>query len=169
MVNISASSSGCLLNLSNTFVLGSGTVPIDPLKNLVLLLFYRPKGAFLLPKGRKHMDETLETTAMRETTKRTGYGCRLLKHKHANQAAKPEHSLQHIEPIAIQQELREGIRKIIFWYVVQVDSSNACISGTQEGVEDFTVCWVGMSLASAMMAFAEEKEIVARAVDAFLA
>lgn len=169
MANVSASSSGCLLNLSDTFFLSSGTIPIDPLKSLVLLLLYRPKGAFLLPHGRKPMDEALETTAMRETMEKTGYECQLLQHKHVNRAATPEPSLQQIEPIAIQQKLRKGIRKIIFWYVAQVDSSNACISGTQEGGEDFTVCWVGMSLASAMMAFAEEKEIVARAVDAFLA
>lgn len=169
MVDISASSSSCLLDLSGTFVLSSGTVSIDPVKNLVLLLFYHPKGAFLLPKGRKQTDEAFEAAAMRETKEKTGYKCHLLKHKQPTQGAKPEHSLQNTAPIAIQQKVRKGIRRLIFWYVAQVDSSDACTSDTKQGGEDFTVCWVGMNLASAVMAFEEEKNIVARAVDVILA
>lgn len=170
MVTMSASSSSSLLDLSDTFVLGSGMVPVDPFRKLVLLLFYRPKGAFLLPKGRKHVDEALEAAAMRVTVEKTGYECQLLKHKHPTQEANPGHSLQCMAPIAVQQKLREGIRKLIFWYVAQVDSSSdACISDTQEGEEGFTVCWVGMNLAPALMAFEVEKKIVARAVDDFSA
>lgn len=169
MVNISASSSSCLLDLSDTFVLSSGTVSIDPFNNLVLLLFYHPKGAFLLPKGRKHMDEAFETAAIRETMKKTGYECHLLKHKQPAQGAEAEHSLQQTAPVAVQQKLRKGIRRLIFWYVAQVDSSSACISDTQDEGEDFTVCWVGVNLASAMMTFEEEKKIVARAVEAISA
>lgn len=169
MVNMSASSPSSLLDLSDTFVFGSGMVSMDPFRKLVLLLFYRPKGAFLLPKGRKHVDEAFEAAAMRVTMEKTGYECQLLKQKHPTQEANPGRSLQCMAPIAVQQKLREGIRKLIFWYVAQVDSSDACISDTQEGGEDFTVCWVGMNLAPALMAFEEEKKIVARAVDAFSA
>ncbi|MCJ1471074.1 hypothetical protein MMC07_009722 [Pseudocyphellaria aurata] len=166
---MSVSSPSCLLDLSDTFVLGSGTVSIDPSKSLVLLLLYRPKGAFLLPKIRKHVDEGLEAAAMRATKRKTGYECHLLKNKHPNQGANPGRSLQYTEPIAIQQKVCQGIRRLVFWYVAQVDSSDACISDTQEGGEDFVVCWVGINIASAMMAFEEERKIVASAVDAFLA
>lgn len=115
------------------------------------------------------MDEALETAAMRETMKKTGYECHLLKHKQPTQGAEAEHSLQQTAPVAIQQKVRKGIRRLIFWYVAQVDSSGACSSDTQEGWEDFTVCWVGVNLASAMMAFEEEKKIVARALETLLA
>lgn len=166
---MSVSSPSCLLNLSDTFVLGSGTVSIDPSKKLVLLLLYRPKAAFLLPKSQKHTDEALEAAAMRATKEKTGYECHLLKHKYPTQGANPGCSLQYTAPIAIQQKLRQGIRRLVFWYVAQVNSSDTCISDTQEGGEDFVVCWVGINIASAMMAFEEERKIVASAVDAFLA
>lgn len=115
------------------------------------------------------MDEALEAAAMRETREKTGYECHLLKHKDPTQRAHSRHSLQYTTPIAIQQQLRLGIRKLIFWYVAQVDSSSVCISDTQKGSEDFAVCWVGMNLASGLMAFEEEKKIVARAVEAVFA
>lgn len=169
MVNMSTPSSSCLLDLSETFVLGSGTIPIDPFKKVVLLLFYRPKGAFILPKGQKNMDEAFEAAAVRGTMEKTGYECHLFKTKQQTQGASFGHPLHCTTPIAIQQKFREGIRRLVFWYVTQVDSTDACISDRQEMGEDFTVCWVGTDLAPAMMTFEEEKKIVARAVDAFSA
>ena len=56
-----------LLHLSDEFVLSSGTVPIDIHNGLVLLLYCRPKGEYMLPKGRKNVGETLEDAAIRET------------------------------------------------------------------------------------------------------
>ena len=42
-----------VLDFSASFVLSSGTVSIDCSKGLVLILYYRPKEEYLLPKGRK--------------------------------------------------------------------------------------------------------------------
>lgn len=109
-----------LLDFSEDVVLSSGTVPIDITKGLVLLLYYRPMGECLLPKGRKNVGETLEAAALQETTEELGFECRLVKHQLPTKAQQFEEYL-HTEPIAVQQRMNQGVRNIIFWYISEVD------------------------------------------------
>ena len=102
-----------LLDFSNNFMLSSGTVPVDYAKSLVLLLYYRPKGEHLLPKGRKNVGESLPAAAFRETFEESGYQCCLLEHNLPTRATHLLSSM-HTEPIAVQQRFHQGIRKIIF-------------------------------------------------------
>ena len=154
-----------ILDLSDDFVLSSGTVPLDISNGLVLLLYYRPKREYMLPKGRKNVGETLEAAAVRETTEESGFECRLFKHKlatNAQQLTEPEHS----EPIAVQQRMNKGVRKIIFWYVSEVDSGSQQQLDKQEEGEEFDVEWVGLEDAPAKCEFVDDRRIVERAVEA---
>lgn len=92
---------GGLLDISDNVVLSSGTVAIDIPKGLVLLLYYRPKGEYILPKGRKNVGETLEAAAVRETMEESGFECRLFKHQLLTKAQQLKDP-QHTEPIAVQ-------------------------------------------------------------------
>ena len=154
-----------VLDFSDSFVLSSGTVPIDCSKGLVLILYYRPKGEYLLPKGRKNVGESLQDAAVRETTEESGYECHLLGH---NLPIKAPYSATspHTEPFAVQQRMSQGVRKIIFWYLAQVDSSDSPIGQTLEEGEDFEVRWVRKEVAPSTMSFVDDQKIVEMALSA---
>ncbi|KAL2037669.1 hypothetical protein N7G274_009614 [Stereocaulon virgatum] len=153
------------VDFSDHFVLSSGTVAVDLERGLVLLLFYRPTGEYLLPKGRKNVGETLEAAAERETWEESGYTCRLFRHSLPTRAPQPT-TTPHTEPIAVQQRFSQGILKIIFWYLALVDSSDRQAVETQEEGEDFEVRWVRREDAPSTMSFVDDQEIVERALRA---
>ncbi|KAL9104007.1 MAG: hypothetical protein Q9163_000985 [Psora crenata] len=156
-----------MLDFSDSFVLSSGTVSIDCAKGLVLLLYHTPKGEYLLPKGRKNVGETLQDAAVRETMEEAGYKCRLLEHELPTRAPpSPGVSRRHTEPIAVQQRMYHGVRKIIFWYVAQVDSSEQQTPHTQEEGEEFEVRWVRGEDAASTLSFVEDQRIVGKALAA---
>ena len=119
----------------------------------------------MLPKGRKNVGETLEAAAVRETTEESGFECHLFKHKlatNAQQRTEPGHS----EPIAVQQRMNKGIRKIIFWYISEVDSCSQQKVDTQEEGEEFDVEWVRMEDAPSKCSFVDDRKIVEKALEA---
>lgn len=154
-----------LLDFSDDFILSSGTVPIDIPKKLVLLIS-TPKKEYLLPKGYKNVGETLEDAATRETTEDCGYNCCLLEHSLPTNA----HGLggpQHTEPIAVQQRVNSGRRrKIIFWYISEVDSSSPWMRDTKQERGDYNAAWIPVTLAAAKCSFADERRIMEKALEA---
>ena len=119
----------------------------------------------MLPKGRKNVGESLEAAAVRETLEESGYKCTLINHHLPTKALNMDDSL-HAEPIAVQQRMSEGIRKIIFWYAAQVDSSSQPMSGMQEEGEDFEVRWADAKDAACQLSFADDRRIVEKALEA---
>jgi 8-oxo-dGTP pyrophosphatase MutT (NUDIX family) len=157
-----------LLDLAENFVLGSGTVTIDPDRKLMLLLYYRPKKELLLPKGRKDRGETLEAAAIRETFEESGYSCQLVNHKLATSAPDPSESFEyHQEPIACQQRIAYGKRKIILWYVAVSDSTVPWVADTQEEGEDFEPRWIPIHEALKGLEYDDDRKIATRAVEVF--
>lgn len=154
-----------ILDFSDSFVLSSGTVAIDRSKGLVLMLYYRPKGEYLLPKGRKNVGESLPDAALRETTEESGYECHLLGHNLPTKATCSTTS-PHTEPFAVQQRTINGVRKIIFWYLAQVDSTGSPIGQMLEEGEDYEARWVCKEVAPSTMSFVEDQKIVERALSA---
>ncbi len=154
-----------LLDFSDDFVLSSGTVPIDIPKGLVLLLYNRPKGEYMLPKGRKNVGETLEAAAIRETTEESGFECHLFQHQLLTNAQETRDT-RHTEPIAVQQRINEGIRKIILWYISEVDSCSRQMADTQEEGEEFDVIWVRMEDAPSRCSFVDDQKTVKKALEA---
>jgi 8-oxo-dGTP pyrophosphatase MutT (NUDIX family) len=60
------------MHLSSNFVISCGTITLDLRHRKILLLKWLPANEVLLPKGRKDIGESLETTALRETYEETG-------------------------------------------------------------------------------------------------
>ena len=154
-----------LLHLSDEFVLSSGTVPIDIREGLVLLLYCRPKGEYMLPKGRKNVGETVEDAAIRETFEESGFKCHLFKHQLSTNAQEPR-DFHHTESIAVQQRMSHGVLKIIFWYISEVDSRTQPMTDTQEEKEEFDVEWVRMDEAPSKCSFVDDRKIVEKALEA---
>ena len=156
------------LDLGEDFVLGSGTVCIDPDKGLMLLLLYRPENSLLLPKGRKDRGENLEVTATRETFEESGYPCQLINHNLATNAPDTTGNASlHREPIAVQQRMKDGVRKIILWYISQADASGTWKADTQEEGEDFETRWMPVEKAINSLTYDDDRKIATRAVAAF--
>ena len=154
-----------LLDFSKDFVISCGTVPIDISRGLVLLLYYRPKGEYMLPKGRKNVGESLEAAAIRETMEESGFQCHLFKHQlctNAQELSDPYHT----EAIAVQQRMTQGVRKLIFWFISEVDSCSEQKSDTQEEGEQFDVEWVRMEDAPSKCSFVDDRRIVEKALEA---
>ena len=119
----------------------------------------------MLPKGRKNVEETLEAATIRETTEESGFECRLFKHQLPTKAQQPTDSL-HTEPIAVQQRMNQGVRKIIFWYISEVDLGSPQMEDTQEGGEEFDVEWVRIEDAPSKCSFGDDRKIVEKALEA---
>ena len=154
------------VSLSEHFILSVGTVPIDIDKRLVLLLYYRPKNEYMLPKGRKNIGESLEAAAVRETKEESGFECRLVRHRLFSNAQGQVGDEGHTEPIAVQQRVVGGVRKFVFWYVAEVDFTAQRMTDTQEEGEDFDVEWVRIEDAVSKCSFVDEGRIVEKALEA---
>lgn len=89
-----------------------------------------------------------------------------LQHCPKNVARLPLPRLSIYDLQSSQLPLSGGIRKIIFWYVAEVDSTARQVLGTQEEGEDFEVRWVRREDAPLRMSFAEDQEIVEKALSA---
>lgn len=134
----------------------------------MLLLFCRAKKEYLLPKGRKDRGEELEITATRETFEESGYPCQLIKHKLPTNAPDTSGNMDlHKEPIAVQQRMNHGVRKIILWYASQADSSGLWTADTQEEGEDFESQWIPVKEALMVLTFSDDQKIAKRACEAF--
>ena len=161
-------SSEKILDLSESFVLSSGTVCFDIEEKRVLLLNYRPKNEILLPKGRKDRGESLEIAAVRETYEESGFQCQLLPHSlHTNAQAPASREHQpHTEPIAVQQRIANRVRKIIFWYLAQSDPSKPWTPGTQDEGEDFESRWVPVKDALDIISNSDDRLVLKQALKA---
>jgi 8-oxo-dGTP pyrophosphatase MutT (NUDIX family) len=161
------------LHFSTDFCISCGTITLDTAAKKVLLIFSRPTQEYLLPKGRKNANETLEAAAVRETFEETGVRCALVAHGFPNLAPPESHAppdglaplaplapRRSTEPIAVQQRMSQGAWKLIFWFVARADSTVAPVQGTQEEWEAFDSVWADADAAAGMMAREDDAEIV---------
>jgi len=74
---------------------------------------------------------------------------------------------KYCEPVAVQQRVTEGTRKLIFWYLAEVDSTASPTAGTQGEGEDFETRWISMKDAAASLSFEDDRTITAYALQAF--
>ncbi|KAM0419062.1 hypothetical protein ACHAPT_012001 [Fusarium lateritium] len=164
---------GKSLHLSNQFVISCGTASVDIERSKVLLIRWRRTGEYLLPKGRKDLDEPLEQTAQRETFEETGIRVQLLPVEIDTLATLPssmkakDRPKAVTEPIAMTQRVtKEGILKIIFWYIAVGDSTTVREEGTQQENEDFDTVWVDFDQIDSTLSFEEDRGVAEAAIAA---
>lgn len=128
---------------ASDFVISCGTVTLDLRSCKVLLIRWRnPESKFelMLPKGRKSIAETLEQAALRETLEETGYEASLLPLPIQTLATSNGTSKQGdlvTEPICMTERNSGAVRKIIFWFAAQADSTAALRGQMLQEDEDF--------------------------------
>jgi len=141
----------------------------------ICILHHKKTGDFVLPKGRKDVNETLEHAALRETFEETGYPCEPLPCTMFTRAPNPElyTGLEpHVEPecnepftITFRTE-RDGSAKVIFWYLMRVVSnSTPRVQGTQMPNEDFESVFVDAREAVRKLTKPEYQGVAKLAVD----
>ncbi len=173
-------SSNKSLHFSSAFAISCGTVSVDIKKSLVLLILYRKTGEYLLPKGRKDINEDLKQTATRETFEETGFPVEVLPLAIPTLATTPtqvgtiEASSSAgralvTEPIAVTQRVTNGNLKIIFWYAAQVDSTLQQKKGTQQEGEGFDTVWIPTERVMETLSFDDDRQIAAMVVSAIQA
>lgn len=133
------------------------TTPVESrpsnMSNLqICILHHKRTNDYVLPKGRKDVNESLEHAAARETFEESGYPCEPLPCPMFTRAPNPDlyTGLQpHVEPASTEpftitfKTLKDGSGKLIFWYLMRV-LSNATprMEGTQMPNEDFDPIFV---------------------------
>jgi ADP-ribose pyrophosphatase YjhB (NUDIX family) len=139
------------LHHASNFVISCGTVALDLQQSKALLIrWHNPNGEIelMLPKGRKNVGETLENTALRETLEETGYEASLLPLPIPTLATSNETSKQSeltTEPVCVTERYRGDVRKIIFWFAAQADSTLSPQRRVMQESEDFEAMWEDFS------------------------
>lgn len=171
------------LHFSSHFAISCGTVTVDLQASKVLVIYHRKTGEYLLPKGRKDINEALEATAIRETYEETGIRCKILplsmptlattpagfavvEMSHHGGATEDHKDALITEPIAVSQRITAGTLKIIFWFAAQADSRMAIVEGTQQEGEDFDPVWVDVEIVGAMLSFDDDRQVARKVVEA---
>lgn len=170
---------------SNAFYLAAGTITIDlPRRKLLVIRDRREniQNFIKLPRGRKDWDESLPTTAERETYEETGVRARLLPVPLTTRATRPALSdvpatvvdadevtsgVPLCEPVAVMFEHAAfgGALAIVFWYVAEADSTAELDTGTQMADEDYEARWVDFDEAAGLMSLPDYAEVVKNALE----
>jgi 8-oxo-dGTP pyrophosphatase MutT (NUDIX family) len=139
------------LHHASNFAISCGTVTLDLQQSKALLIRWQnPDGGLemMLPKGRKNIGETLEDAALRETLEETGYAAFLLPLPVPTLATSDGTSMQsHLttEPVSVTERYRGDVRKTIFWFAAQADSTSSPQRGVVQEGEDFEAVWEHLS------------------------
>ena len=167
---------------SHQFVLCAGSVLIQKSTCEVCLIHtLEGTGEWLLPKGRKNVNETLSAAAIRETFEETGYHCSLVPLVMQTRATPITTTTEHLhdvvrkindisEPFMIsirQIKAMPTNRKIIFWYVTQIDEQFARQTNTQMMNENFEVKLVSLDEANRLLSYDDDKDLVQKAFELF--
>jgi len=139
------------LHHASNFVISCGTVTLDLQQSKALLIRWRNPGGgteLMLPKGRKNIGETLERAALRETLEETGYEASLLTLSVPTLATSDgtsEQSDLSTEPVSVTERYRGDVRKIIFWFAAQADSTLSPQRRVLQEGEDFEAVWENLA------------------------
>ncbi|GJJ11637.1 hypothetical protein Clacol_005873 [Clathrus columnatus] len=107
----------------------------------MVLIYDRQEGYWCLPKGRKDLGESLESTVIREAYEETGYRAKFFPIAIPNLAPSPDPPKKanlNCEPIYITTQVCESKRNgaleyTTFWYVLYIEAD--AIPGEETGME----------------------------------
>ncbi|KAK3394263.1 NUDIX hydrolase domain-like protein [Podospora didyma] len=167
---------------ADSLVMSCGTVTLDLDRGKVLLVWNRKYQIFQLPKGRRNIDESMLSAAVRETYEETGFRVRPLQLDIATRATPPnagDGSASHQNPnITEGHPSTEFIGaclypdpdsdlpalKTVYFFAATADSSATPESGTQEPWENLTPFWIHISEAPMKLRFRGEIAAVRKAL-----
>jgi 8-oxo-dGTP pyrophosphatase MutT (NUDIX family) len=160
---------------SPNFVLTAGTVLFrrSPHGLQVCILHHLTKGHWLLPKGRKDRNESVEAAALRETFEETGYPCRFLSNlKMWTRAPPAGANVKDVvalapnakEPFAVtMRTVRPGNVKFTWWYIAEPTGAPKQ-EGTQTQSESFASEFFDVEIALRRLTFASDRKVVEKAL-----
>ncbi|KAF8509468.1 NUDIX hydrolase domain-like protein [Hysterangium stoloniferum] len=164
------------------FLLGAGTVIIQPSTGKVVLIYSPTLGIWFLPKGRKDIGESVEQAALREAYEEAGYRVQFLplpiptrapKGKISPQPSKESVPIQqrfNTEPIYITAECYlKGPKKIAteyftFWYVTFIGPDAVQEENTRMANEqDYETSLMSVEEALGKLKYSRQVEVVRKA------
>ncbi|KAH6621110.1 hypothetical protein B0J18DRAFT_217528 [Chaetomium sp. MPI-SDFR-AT-0129] len=171
---------------ADKFVESAGTVLLRLSTREVCILrtlLYRDE--YILPKGRRNLGESRQTTAIRETIEETGIPCRLLPVNLVSRVCpaierfETEHD-EHLqvpdeprlfkgcacEPIALQtRHVGEGGIKLIWWFVAAVNEDEPVGRHEKHEKDKFEVEFHGYDTVLEKLTFKDDRELVKKAIE----
>ncbi|XP_054153608.1 uncharacterized protein LOC128952273, partial [Oppia nitens] len=137
--------------------LSAGGVLVDELNDRVLILWEPTLQEYLLPKGHKDPDESIEETAVREVYEETGYRNELV----ATSATNCSKQLLAVQIRPTSSVGNPGI-KVIYWFYSRLADSRQD-SHTQESYENFVSEWHTVDEAVKRLSYEEDRQLVWKA------
>lgn len=134
----------------NEPLVSAGAVLVDEQTKRVVVIKCLTSGEYLLPKGTKEDNETIEETAVREVFEETGYRNRL----------------SSLLAIQVRPDAGGAIgrHKMIYWYYSRLES-DLQVNDTQEEWEHFQSEWHSYDSAMDVLTFNDDKRVVTKAFD----
>ena len=140
----------------------------------VCLVNILSQNKFVLPKGRRNINESRKDAALREAYEETGYRCKLLPVKMATRATGPEDDAEVKDEAKVREGLMEPFMftirelgvgkgvKIIWWYVAVVDDEDGERGPGEEGLRpEFLDCGEAVD----KLWFETDREVLRRAME----
>ncbi|KAK3330893.1 NUDIX hydrolase domain-like protein [Apodospora peruviana] len=170
---------------ASALVMSCGTVTFDLARGKVLLIWNDRYSIHQLPKGRRNIDESMLTAALRETYEETGIHVKPLQLDIATRATLPAgeqlvgvspHDNPNITEGRPSTEFVGGCiypdpqsdteaLKIIYYFAATADSTVAPELGTQEDWERLHAVWTPISEVSTKLRFKAEVATVLKALE----
>ncbi|KAL0946771.1 hypothetical protein HGRIS_012946 [Hohenbuehelia grisea] len=164
---------------SNQFLVSAGCLLFrlapDTHKLQLCAIFHTKQNHWLLPKGRKNCNESIEAAAVRETYEETGYPCELLPCRMATRATQhgvetPDTTAVVVdnakEPVTVYvRQLSDNGVKLIWWFIARLKDNAEKVSGTQAAFEAYESHFLDVSTAISRLHFQNDRDLVQKAVE----
>lgn len=155
------------------FVDSAGTVLFRLSTREVCILHLLHRDEYILPKGRRNLNESRRTTAIRETTEETGIPCRLLPVNLVSRVC-PAIETEDLpdearlfkgscEPIVVQtRRIGDDEIKLIWWFVAAVNEGEPV---SQHEKHKFEVEFHSYDTVLEKLTFKDDRELVKKAIE----
>ncbi|KAK4225980.1 hypothetical protein QBC38DRAFT_249182 [Podospora fimiseda] len=158
---------------ADRFVESAGTILFRLSTREVCILHLLRRDEYILPKGRRNLGESRQTTAVRETTEETGIPCGLLSINLVSRLCPaietddlPDEARLFedcCEPIAVQaRRIGEGEIKLIWWFVAAVHEGEPV---REHENHKFEVEFHGYDEVLERLTFRDDRQLVEKAVE----
>ncbi|KAK0628627.1 hypothetical protein B0T17DRAFT_488116 [Bombardia bombarda] len=164
---------------AHNITMSCGTVTLDLARAKVLIVWNKRYQIYQLPKGRRNIEETMLSAAVRETYEETGYRVKPLQLNIATRATPAVRepgqgnplvtdgfvSTEYLGGCLHEDPDAAGSTKTTFFYAATADSTAVPETDTQEEWEKLVPSWIDISDAATTLRFKGEVAAVMKAVE----